>query len=665
MIRLRASCLCLAASAALSGAPAFAQVEDVDPFALSPEQLFGAEVISASRSPESVWEAPAAIYVVSASDIERAGATSIAEALRLVPGVQVARTNTSGWAISVRGFNSPLANKLLVLIDGRETYDPLFSGGYWDVQDTAIEDIERIEVIRGPGASLWGANAVNGVINIITRRAADTQGWLVAATAGDAEEAGVTLRYGGAADARTQWRIYGRAFERGAQETLAGADDNGDWRAWRGGVRIDSELSDRDSLTVQGDVYRSETGQMRLVSSFSAPYTAIERESINAEGGNVLARWTREMGGGARLTAQAYVDVTRRDQRTLEDRRTTFDLDTQYEFPTLGAHDVIAGLRYRHSTDEITPTEIIRSENNTHRSDLLSAFIQDQVSLAPAWRLTIGSKFDQNDYTGFEIQPNARLQWTGELQTLWASVSRAVRSPSELDREFDILLAAGPPFPMTTLPLTIELLPSPDFESEEVIAYEVGYRRQITPALAMDVALFHNEYDGLATLTPLAPQLGVDPDRFILIPIVTTNATRGETHGGEVVLDWRARDDLNLSLNYRFLDLELDGPPGAIDAEIGEGQSPRNQANLRVQWDATDQLAVDTTIYYVDELPAYQIEAYVRTDLRVGYQLTDQLQFDLIGQNLFDDWHREFTAPGDANAAAIGRTVFGRLTWRR
>lgn len=663
MIRLRAGCLFLSASAVLSGAPAWAQ--DVDPFALSPEQLFEAEVISASRSPESVWEAPAAIYVVSASDIERAGATSIAEALRLVPGVQVARINASGWAVSVRGFNSPLANKLLVLIDGRETYDALFSGVYWDVQDTAIEDIERIEVIRGPGASLWGANAVNGVINIITRRAAETQGWLVSAVAGDVEQAGLTVRYGGRAGESTQWRIYGRAFERDAQQSLTGIDDNSDWRAWRGGFRIDSDLSVRDALTVQGDAYRSETGQLRLVSSFSAPFTALEPETIDADGGNVLARWTRDMDGDARFTAQAYVDITRRDQRTLEDRRTTFDLDVQYEFPTLGAHELIAGMRYRHSTDDITSTEIIRSDSNTHRSELLSAFIQDQVALAPAWRLTVGSKFDQNDYTGFEIQPNLRVQWSGERQTLWASVSRAVRSPSELDREFDILLAAGPPPPMTVLPLTIELLPSPDFESEEVVAHEFGYRRQITPALAMDIALFHNRYEGLATLTPLAPHLGVDPDRFILIPIATTNATKGETRGGEIVFDWRARDDLNLSLVYSLLDIELDGPPGAIDAEIGEGQAPSNQGNLRLQWDATERLALDATFYYVDELPVYQIDAYVRTDLRVGYRLTDQLQFDLIGQNLFGDWHREFTAPGDANAAVIGRSLFGRFTWRR
>ncbi len=664
MIRRSGASLFLAASAVLAASPAHGQ-DGVDPFALSPEQLFDAEVISASRTSGRVWESPAAIYVLTAGDIERSGATTLAEALRLVPGVQVARINTSGWAVSVRGFNSPLANKLLVLIDGRETYDPLFSGVYWDVQDTALEDIDRIEVVRGPGASLWGANAVNGVINIITRRASETQGMLASAIAGDHERSGLTLRYGGALGANTHWRAYARAFDRDEQETLAGQGDASGWEAWRGGFRVDADLSTRDALTLQGDLYRSETGQFRQVSSLSAPFMWVERERIVAEGGNLLARWTHEMAGEARLTTQAYVDVTKRDQRTLRDERTTFDLDVQYEFGDLGAHDLIAGVRYRRTRDEITPTEIIRSASNTHESDLLSAFVQDEIALGRAWRLTLGSKFDDNDYTGFEIQPNARLQWMGERQTVWAAVSRAVRSPSELDREFDILLAAGPPFPMSTLPLTIELLPSPDFESEQVIAYELGYRRQVTPDLAVDVALFHNDYEDLATLTPFAPMLGADPPRLILIPLQTTNDTEAIAQGGELVVDWRPFETIGVGLAVCFMDMVLNAPAGAVDGEVAEGRSPQNQANLRLNWVASDRLAFDATLYYVDELPSFDIEDYLRADLRAALRVAEGVQFEIIGQNLFDDSHREFTAPGDVNAAEIGRSVFGRLTWRR
>jgi iron complex outermembrane receptor protein len=640
-----------------------AAAEDVDPFALSPEELFDAEVVSASRSAESVWEAAAAISVVTSADIERSGATSIPEALRLVPGVQVARINTSAWAISVRGFNSPLANKLLVLIDGREIYDPLFSGVYWDVQDTALEDIDRIEVIRGPGASLWGANAVNGVINIITKSAAETQGALVSAIAGNVERGTVTARYGGIFSDDAHWRIYGRAFERDDQETLSGADDQSHWSALRGGFRVDASPTTRQTLTIQGDLYHSETGQFRRVPSFTAPFMALESETIVAEGGNVLGRWSREGEDGGRLTAQAYLDMTRRRQRTLEDQRTTFDLDVQYEFPTFGAHDLIAGVRYRYTADDITETDVIRSNHGTNREQLLSTFVQDQITLSPAWRLTLGAKIDDTEYTGIEVQPNARLQWAGDDQMVWSAVSRAVRTPSELDREFNILLAAGA-FMGGPIPATIEIFPSPRFESEEVVAYELGYRRQWNENVTMDVALFHNEYSGLATLTPLNLQVALDPLRVIFIPIVVTNRTNAYTDGVEVALNWRAQENLNLSLAYSFLDMELHAPSRAIDGDVAEGRSPSNQATLRAQWDATDRLALDATLYYVDELPDYQINAYTRTDARVAYRLTDQLQFELIGQGLFDEDHREFTDPSDVNAAAIGRSIFGRLTWR-
>jgi len=663
MIRRAGRWSLLAAGAALIAAPAAAD-EELDPFELSPEQLFGAEVISASRTSESIWEAPAAIYVVTSADIERSGATTIAETLRLVPGVQVARINTSGWAVSVRGFNSALANKLLVLVDGRETYDPLFSGVYWDVQDTALEDIDRIEVIRGPGATLWGANAVNGVINIITRRAEETQGALLSASAGDVERAVVTARYGGRLGDNVHWRIYGRAFDRAAQESLAGGSDHSAWEAWRSGLRADIALDARNELTVQGEIYHSETGQMRLVGALAPPYASLQNEEIVAEGGHLMGRWTHETSDDGRLVAQAYFDLTRRNQALLEDRRTTFDLDVQYEFPTIGArHDLIAGIRYRNSADRVTETELITSPHRTHETQLLSAFAQDEIRLSEAWRLTVGSKFDDNDYSGFEIQPSARLQWMGADQTVWASVSRAVRSPSELEREFNIILAAGEIFGTLA---TIEILPSPGFDSESLTAYELGYRRQWNEALAMDVALFRNEYEDLATLSTLAPFVASDPTRIVLAPILTTNSSSAETQGGEIVFEWAARDNLNLSLAWSVLDLDVDGPPAplAIDSEIAEGQSPNSQATLRAEWDASERWSLDGALYYVDELPAFQVERYIRADVRVGYQLTANASVELIGQNLFDNQHREFTNPSEANAAEITRSVFGRLTWR-
>lgn len=664
MIRYAGNFVFLAAGLAASS-PAWAQ-EAVDPYSLSPEQLFQATIISASRTPEDVWQAPTAAYVITAADIQQAGVTSIPEALRLAPGVDVARINSSGWAISIRGFNSELANKLLVLIDGREVYDPLFSGVYWDVQDMPLEDIERIEVIRGPGASLWGANAVNGVINIITKRAGDTQGGLISVTAGDPGNTTFDARYGGTLGSTTHWRVYGRWFDRDGQKTLTDADDNSDWMSWRSGFRIDSAPNAHETLTLQGDIYHSETGQLRDVGMLTAPFSIVESEDITAEGGNVLARWTRETGNGGRLTAQSYVDLTRRDQLTLGDRRTTFDVDAQYEFPHWRRQSIVAGFRYRTTNDDIRQTPIITSSSSSHSEQLFSTFFQDQIALSPAWRLTVGSKFDFNDFTGFEIQPTARLQWTGEKSMIWASISRAVRSPSELERDFDVVTGVIPPNIFIPAPVSVELRPNDVFESEELVAYEAGYRRQWTSTLATDLAIFRNVYDGLATNSLLAAQISLTPAPHFILPIETTNSTSARTEGAELEVSWRAADNLNVSLGYAFLNMNLRGPPPsvAIAAEAAEDQSPRNLANLAVQWEPSRNLQLDLNVYYVDKLPGFQINSHVRTDLRAGYRLSEHVELELVGQDVFDESYREFGSPASSNAASIQRTVFGRLTWR-
>ena len=599
------------------------------------------------------------------SDIERSGATTIAEALRLVPGVQVARINTSGWAISVRGFNGALANKLLVLIDGREVYDPLFSGVYWDVQDTALEDIDRIEVIRGPGASLWGANAVNGVINIITKRAAETQGALVSAIAGEhrTRRAHRTLRRRERELALARLR---QSVRTRPMETLAGGDANNEWQALRGGFRVDWEAGAGNSLTLQGDAYRSETGQFRSVPQLTAPYATLAAEDIEAEGANLLARWSRDYSDGGQLTLQAYVDYTARDQLPLKEERVTFDFDAQYNLAPIGAHRMIVGARYRRTSDDITQTAIITSTGNTHTEDLISAFFQDQITLTENLRLTLGSKFDANDYAGFEIQPNLRLQWAdGETQMAWASVSRAVRTPSELEREFNIVTGVIPPG-MIPAPVSVELEPNSDFDSEEVVAFELGYRRQFSEGIDLDLAVFRNDYVGLSAfvLQPFSIELG--PPLYVRLPIQATNKTEADAWGAEALLSWRLREDIQLTASYSYLDLELHGPSAAvaIASEAAEDQSPRNQAYLRAQWDVNEQFTADATLYYVDELPGFQIDAYTRLDARVGWRLTDHLQFELVGQGLLDDQRREFNAPTDANATQIGRSIFGRLAWR-
>jgi iron complex outermembrane receptor protein len=655
----------------IGGAVGARAADVVDLFELSPEQLFDATVVLTSRSEGSVWDSAAATYVLSNADIRRSGATSIPEALRLVPGVQVARINGVGWAISIRGFNNALANKLLVLIDGREVYDPLFSGVYWDILDTVLEDVERIEVVRGSGASLWGANAVNGVVNIVTKTAAETQGGLVSAMAGNIERGALTARIGGALGDSAHWRIYGKVFDRAEQTTPSGLDAEDEWRAWRGGFRVDAAATSSDTITVQGEVYRSDSGQLRATPQLVPPATPVMREQIDAEGGFVLTRWTREFDNDSRLTTQLNFDVAVRDQLTLRDERVTADLDVQYELPEMGAHNTIVGARYRNTNAEFTPTPIIFTTHAARRDELLSAFVQDEIALDPDhWRLTLGVKVEHNDYTGAELQPNARLQWVdGERQTVWASVARAVRTPTALEHEFTALLGVIPPGPppLLPLPVTIELRPNEAFESEEVIAYEAGYRRRWTDNVEMDVAAFFNEYDGLGTASARDPEVILTPPAHVALPVLLTNMTTAEAMGVETVLNWNATSDLLLSANYSYLELELDGPPEgeAFDAEAAEGRAPRNQAGLRAQWDASRRLELDGGLFYVDELPDYDIDSYVRVDARLGWGLTDELEFELVGQNLFEESHREFGAVNEINAALIERSIFGRLTWRR
>jgi iron complex outermembrane receptor protein len=642
--------------------PVAVAAEEIDPFSLSPEQLFDATVSSVSKSDERLRDAAAAIYVLTNEDIMRSGATSIPEVLRLVPGVQVARSNNSSWAISVRGLNSAIANKLLVLIDGREVYDALFSGVYWDIQDTALEDIERIEVIRGPGATLWGANAVNGVINIITKSAAHTQGALVSVVGGNQDRALVTGRFGAAAGDGAHWRVYGKYLDRAAQETLSGADAEDEWRAWRGGFRADWDAdAGGDSFTLQGDIYDSRSGKIGSVPQLTAPYSVTVEQSITAQGGNLLGRWNRDLNNGSSLAVQAYVDLTSRQQSALDNDRKVFDAEIQYDLPAWGAHDLIAGAHYRYSNEKLTASPIVTFDEATRRDQLISGFVQDKITLDPArWFLTLGTKVEHNDYSGFEIQPSARLQWLDDGQMAWGSISRAVRTPSLLEHDLDIIAAVLPPGPPLFVPISYELVPSKNFDSEELVAYELGYRRQWAPGLLMDASTFYNDYDKLATYT-LVPGHFASPPLHYVVPFVTTNMTRGHTYGFELVFNWRAEDNLNFSAAYGFLEIAMHGPLGA---KAAEGQSPQQQFNVRAQWDVSDKLAFDTTLYYVDALPAFGIDAHWRVDTRLGWRVTDALQFEIVGQDLFDDTHREFGAANSPSSTEIERGVYGRLTWR-
>jgi len=634
--------------------------DNPDSFALSPEQLFNATVTSVSKTSQKLMDAPAAIYVLTNEDIMRSGATSIPEALRIVPGVQVARVNANTWAIGIRGFNGTLDNKLLVLIDGRTIYDPLYSGVYWDIQDMVLEDIDRIEVIRGPGAALWGANAVNGVINIITKKAADTQGNLASATLGN-QDGIAEERYGGTFGDNGFYRVYAKYTDRNDEQALIGRDARDGQAMDHSGFRSDwkGTGNDNDNFTFQGDVYRSNESQYRYESFFSSPFTRLELEDIYADGGTMLGRWTRTLSDDSKFTLQSYADYTSRDQLLLKDQRATFDVDSQYDLPAMGRHKITVGAGYRYSVDGLTPSPQVTFDSVGDKTQSFGSFIQDKITLEPkTWFLTLGSKFEHNTYTGFEVEPDARLQWQpDDSDMVWAAVSRAVRTPSRLEEALSIVqLTGGSGFTFNTIGDT-------SFESEELIAYELGYRKQFTPKISLDVSTFYNDYQRLSTLSLSGLNLSTPP---LFLNEIYTNRTTGNTCGFETTANWRAMDTLNLSASYSLLEMYLSGPPGNANAVQPEMQSPDQQFNLRAQWDISKNVSFDTMLYYVSELPYYNVQDYTRLDMRLGWRITDGLEFSVVGQDLLNSASHEFTSPTakDILAVDINRAFYGKLTWR-
>jgi iron complex outermembrane recepter protein len=630
---------------------------------LSIEELMDIEVTSVSRTPETLSSAAAAVGVMTNEGIRRSGATTIPEALRGVPGLHVARRNSNSWAVSSRSFSSINSEKLLVLSDTRSIYTPLVSGVFWDVQDYLMEDIERIEVIRGPGASLWGSNAVNGVINITTRHARTTQGTFFSAAVGTEELGSVAARYGGRLGESGFFRVFGQYSDRDSS-FRPGAATSDDWRIGHAGFRADWDASSSDALTLQADLYGANIGQ------YGPGVTIIGREGpagdleVHASGGNVLGRWRRDLGGGSDLQLRAYYDTTHRNDPSFHDDLQTFDLDLQHRYVPSARHEIVWGLNYRSTDNTNRGKGVFALEPQDSRDQLISGFAQDQVAVADALRLTIGTKLEHNDFSGFEVQPTLRLSWdVAPGQNAWAAVSRAVRVPTRLER--DIAIEITPP---GSNPRGV-LLGEDDFKAEELLAYELGYRWQPLHVLGLDLAVFHNRYEGLASLefgTPtLDPQSGV-----VTVPVVNRNLTDARSQGAELLATFRARDNWRLigSYSYIFLDLQ----PHGQDLNRGvllEGATPRHQLSLRSLLDLPGRWQLDAQFRYSSELEQLPgtvadpgIDAYSELDLRLAWQASEQLELSLIGQNLLHDQHLEFGTP--ATRGEIERSVYGKAAWR-
>ena len=631
---------------------------------LSLAQLGNVEVTTVSKVPEEIRRTPAAVFVLTQDDIRRSGATSIPEVLRLVPGVEVARIDSVKWAVGVRGFGSRLSRSLLVLMDGRRVYTPLFAGVYWEVQDTLLEDIDRIEVIRGPGGTVWGSNAVNGVINIITKSAEATRGLLVSTGGGNLDQGFLNFRFGSGNAGNFNYRVYGKGFTRGPQFHADNRNFD-DWRMGQGGFRTDWNLRDHDTLTVQGDLYQAEAGGKLGVSTLTPPAVSVIEQNADLAGGNLLARWQRVLPSGNGFQVQAYYDRTNRTDINFAEVRDTFDLDFVHHRRGW-RQNVIGGLGARFSasdTSQIVPTVVFTP--NQFTDQVYSAFAQDEITvLRDRLWLTVGSKFLRNNYSGWEFQPTARLLWTpSSNHSLWASFARAVRTPSRVEEHLRFTSLFLP-----SLPGYIRLTGDGGFTSEELMGYEWGYRSTLHPALFVDVAAFFNDYDDLLSVEASTPFLEIEtaPPAFrVILPVLLRNGLFGQAIGGEIAPTWAPRDWWRLKGSYAFLRINLTNKPGSVDGSSAtsiEGSSPRHQVVVQSLLDLPGNLNLDSTYRYVSALPTLAVPAYSTADVRFGWRVAGQLDFSLVGQNLLQPHHAE-SAGNPGPLVGIKRSVYAKLTW--
>jgi iron complex outermembrane recepter protein len=639
-----------AAMAADSGASTIGELKQ-----LNVEDLMNVQVTSVTRHPEKLIQAASAIQVITQEDIRRSGATSIPEALRLADNLQVAQKNSHDWAISARGFNTALANKLLVMIDGRTVYTPLYSGVFWDAQDYVLADIDRIEVISGPGGALWGANAVNGVINIITKSAKDTQGLYAQAGGGSRPQDFTDVRYGGAVNPDTQFRIYGKYFDRGSEVLANGGSTSDSWRQGRGGFRVDSQASAQDKLTLQGDFYAGHEDEQTGGTS-------------DTSGANVLGRWSRSISEHSDFSLQSYIDRTHITDPVaplflnglefagaglLHDDLTTFDVDFQHRILLGSLNTIVWGFGFRYSHDVVDNAPALAFLPPTLDRDLYSLFAQDEIALLSNLSLTLGTKIERNNYTGFEFEPDVRLSWIlNSQQALWTAISRAVRTPSRIDQN---LSEAAPPH-------LVILSGGSDFTSESVVAYELGYRAQITSRISTSVSGFFNHYNDIrsTTFTPTT-----------IIPLFFANGLEGDTYGLEFSSNYQVSEVWSLHAGYTLLKEHLHVKPGQTDLNgaLNETADPQHQFSLRSSLNFLRHAELDGALRWVDTLHTNSgpvpgtVPSYFELDTHLAWHASDRLEVSLVGQNLLHNRHPEYGFP-DPTRPEIERSVYGKLTWR-
>jgi iron complex outermembrane receptor protein len=656
-------------STALGSAALLASPPDLSHLSL--EELMQAKIVSATKTEQSIQDTAAAVLVVTADDIRRSGATNIPEALRLVPGVEVARIDASHWAVTIRGFNGRFANKLLVLIDGRSIYSTQFSGVYWETENLFLPDIDRIEVIRGPGGTLWGANAVNGVINIITKHSQNTQDSLITLTAGnDRTIAG--LRYGGMLNSNATYRLYGQFKQYGEQiKRTTGGDAGDDWRLNGGGFRVDWAPSARDSLVVDGDLRDGRLGQNFSFPIATPPYSEPALAYTQNSSRNLRARWERQQTANSQLSVQAaYQSMNLSDLLYIFDAD-SFDLDFQHHLSLSHQQDLVWGLGYHRHQDQFGETKGVKIVPNQSTFNLFSFFIEDQAKLIPEkLHLTAGVKLEHNDFTGFEWQPSLRLLWIPQPNhRLWASVSRAVRLPSPIEEHLQLKLFTLPPSPVTgNLPAIFTAFGRGDLQSEKLIAYEAGYRGLLTERFSIDAAVFYNDYDQLLTATQATPAVAFEGSApYLLMPIETKSLGSGYNAGIELAMNWQPINHWRLRLGYAQTYSNIEQGVDTL-YELGRHQ----QISLWSSWNIRDDLDLDAWWRYTNgaeittftSLRKISIDPYSSLNVRLGWRPRKDIEFSLLGMDLLDNNHlesvQELFSPVPI---AIKRTVYGQVKW--
>jgi iron complex outermembrane recepter protein len=644
----------------------FAQTARRELAEFSLEELLEIRITTAGKKDQTISEIPAAIYVITSEDIRRTHATSIAEVLRQVPGAQVAREATGEWAISIRGFSDKHANKLLVLMDGRTLYSPLYTGVEWDVQDTMLQDIDRIEVIRGPGASLWGSNAVNGVINIITKQTSQTQGGIASYAAGTVEKGVISGRYGGAINGQFQYRLFAKYFSRRSLPTLAGEPTPGGWSASRQGGRLDWALSNKDTITVSGEwshaTLREEDDE---ITSYSPPFSSVVGEVDKTATAFLLTRWTRKMNDQSELSVRIFYDRARQYDGLGHDKDEfvgTTDLEFQHAFTVGSRHELVWGGGFRSVQDHVKPAldSWFTPELRTART--YNGFLQDEIALSgKKLSLTVGSKVEWNSFSSVQIQPALRILWAPvRVHSFWAAASRAVRLPSrnEVDQQSIESIEEN-----DDGEIAYELLSGAGFKPERLASFEIGYRFVPGSRFSLDVATYYNRYSNLETMEPGEEFTASSPVAGLQTPFVRANNGFGEVYGGEVVAFWNVSDALRVSGTYSRLLMDLHRHPSSNDenAEFHEGRSAGNQFYFRSYADLPHRFEINTEVRFVGKIPGEGIPAYIDSDIHVFRSIGERFDLGVTFENLLHTRRVEWDGE---DGLAQRRGIRASLEWR-